>query len=83
MLVSLRHPGDRTQNMPPAGPRAEEKNSTGGRSWRVCCFEVGFEGVQSAVPSDRKGKVIPRKWAEDKKGAESNSGKSGGRNLEA
>ena len=32
---------------------------------------------------ERKGKVIPCRWAENRKGAGTNSGESGGRNLEA
>ena len=31
----------------------------------------------------RKGKIIPRRWTEDRKGAGTNSGESGARNLEA
>ena len=33
--------------------------------------------------SERKGKVIPCRWAENRKGAGTNSGESGVRNLEA
>ena len=35
------------------------------------------------VLSERKGKVIPCWWTENRKGAETNSGESGARNLEA
>ena len=33
--------------------------------------------------SERKGKVIPCRWTKDRKGAGTNSGESGTRNLEA
>ena len=39
--------------------------------------EVRFEGVQRGFPSERKGKVIPCRGAEDRKGAGTDSGKSG------
>ena len=47
------------------------------------CFEAGFEGVPRGFLSDRKEKVILCRGAEDKKGTDTNSGKSGMRNLEA
>ena len=40
------------------------------------------ESVQRGVLSARKGKVIRCRGAEDRKGAETNSGKSGARNVE-
>ena len=39
--------------------------------------------IQGGFLSERKGKVTPCRWTEDRKGAGTNSGKSGARNLEA
>ena len=47
------------------------------------CLELRCEGVQREFLSERKGKVIPCRGAEDRKGAGTNSGKSGTRNPEA
>ena len=63
--------------------RAERK------TWTVYCLEkmknlqVWFEGVQRGLLSERKGKVIPCRWAEDGKGAGTSSGVSGTSSLEA
>ena len=46
-------------------------------------LEVGFEAIQRRFLSERKGKVIVCRGGEVRKGARSNSGKSGVRNLEA
>ena len=46
------------------------------------CFEVRFVGVQRGFLSERKGKVIPYRGAEDGKGTGGNSRKSGTRGLE-
>ena len=51
--------------------------------WKKKCFEIGFEGVQRGFLSERKGMVIPRRRAEDRKGTRTNSGKSETRNTEA
>ena len=59
------------------------------KKWRVSIFwvkerlEVSFEGVQRGFLSDRKGKVIPCRGTENRKGAGTNSGKSDTKNLEA
>ena len=45
--------------------------------------EVRSEGVQREFLSERKGTVIPCRVTEDRKGAGTNSGESGARNLEA
>ena len=56
--------------------------------WQVYClgkgegFQVSFEGVQRGFLSERKGKVIPCRWTGNAKGAGTNSGESGARNLE-
>ena len=42
-----------------------------------------LEWVQRGFLSERKGKIIPCLWTEDRKGAGTNSGESGARNLEA
>ena len=47
------------------------------------CLELRFEGAQRGFLSERKGKVYPCRGAEDRKGAGTNSGKSGTRNPEA
>ena len=47
------------------------------------CFDVTLERVQKWCLSERKGKVILCKWTENRKGAGTNSGESGARNLEA
>ena len=47
------------------------------------CFDVTLERVQKGFLSERKGKVILCKWTENRKGAGTNSGESGARNLEA
>ena len=47
------------------------------------CLELRFAGVQREFLSERKGKVIPCRWAEDRKVTGTNSGKSGTRNPEA
>ena len=39
------------------------------------CAPVRFEGVQRGFLSERKGKVIPGRGAEDEKGAGTNSAK--------
>ena len=39
--------------------------------------------LQKPFLSERKGKVIPCRWTENRKGAGTNSGESGARNLEA
>ena len=51
-------------------------------SWINSCLEFRFEGVQRGFLSERKGKVIPCRGAEDRKGAGTSSGKSGTRNQE-
>ena len=57
------------------------KNMAGLLFWIKECFEVGFEGVQRGFLSDRKGKVIPYRGAEDGKGTGTNRRKSGTRDL--
>ena len=47
------------------------------------CFEIRFEGVSRGFLSERKGKVIPCRWTEDRKGAGTSNGESGTGNLEA
>ena len=46
-------------------------------------FLVGFEGFQRGFLSERKGKDIPCRGAEDGNGSGAESGKSGTRTLEA
>ena len=53
--------------------------SFGVKEW----LEVSLEGVQREFLSERKGKVIPCRGTENRKGAGTNSGKSDTRNLEA
>ena len=50
--------------------------------WKNKCFQVGFEGVQRGFLSERKGKDIPCREAEEDKSSGTESGKSGTRNLE-
>ena len=52
-------------------------------SWINSCLEFRFEGVQRGFLSERKGKVIPCRGAEDRKGAGTNRKKPDRRNLEA
>ena len=47
------------------------------------CFWIRFEWVHRGFLSERKGKVVPRRWTENRKGARTNSGESGASNLEA
>ena len=52
------------------------------KRWQVYCFgkrdaEVRFEGVQRGFLSERKGKFIPCRGAEDRKGVGTDSGMSG------
>ena len=51
--------------------------------WSKTCVEVEFERVPRGFLSERKGKVIPCRGAEDGKGTGTNNGKSGTRNLGA
>ena len=50
--------------------------------WKKKCLEVRFEAYGKFL-SERKGKVIPCRGSEDRKGAGTNSGESGTRNQEA
>ena len=63
--------------------RSGVKNMAGLLFWKKKCLEVRVEGVQRGILLERKGKVIPCKWAADRNGTGTNSGKSGTRNLEA
>ena len=51
--------------------------------WKKKCLEVRFEEVYGKFLSERKGKVIPCRGSEDRKGAGTNSGESGTMNQEA
>ena len=50
--------------------------------WKKKCLGVRSEGVQRGFLSERKGKVIPCRGAEDRKSAGTSSGKSSSKNLE-
>ena len=56
-----------------------------GRSivWGKKCFKAGFHRVERGVLSQKKGKVIPDRGAEDGKGMRTYRGKSKTRNMEA
>ena len=56
---------------------------TGLLFWKKTFFEVGSEGGQRGFLSERKGKVIPCRGTEDRKGTGTNSRKCYTRNLEA
>ena len=56
---------------------------TGLLFWKKTFFEVGSEGGQRGFLSERKGKVIPCRGTEDRKGTGTNSRKSGAGDLEA
>ena len=58
------------------------ENMAGLELWKKKCLEVRFEAYGKFL-SERKGKVIPCRGSEDRKGAGTNSGDSGTRNLEA
>ena len=51
--------------------------------WEKKRFQIRFEWVQGGFLSERKWKVIPCWWTEIRKGAGTNSGESGARNLES
>ena len=51
--------------------------------WEIFFFYVTFEWVQRGLQSEKKGKVIPCRWTENRKGAGTNSGQSGARNQQA
>ena len=51
--------------------------------WEKKCLYVRFEGVERRFQFEKKGKVIPHRGAEDRKGTKTNSGKFAMKNLEA
>ena len=69
--------------------RGRRKNPQSKQAWRVYCFrkkknfEVEFEGDQRGFLLERKGKIIPRRGAEDGKDTVANSGRSDRKKLEA
>ena len=51
--------------------------------WENKYLYVRFEGVENRFQFEKKGKVIPHRGAEDRKGTKTNNGKFAMKNLEA
>ena len=51
--------------------------------WEKKCLYVRSEGVERRLQFEKKGKVIPHRGAEDRKGTKTNSGKFDMKSLEA
>ena len=65
----------------------DEDISTEQKTWQVYnlgkrnVFRLDLNESRGGFLSERKGKVIPCRWTENRKGAKTSSGESGARNI--